>query len=210
MTITLGAIDNHPIVLRGIGAVLSEHDAGIRLLAVAESVEELLAGPGADAQVVLLDLVMSDQDSPEVNIARLVEHGARVLIYTSEERSVPVRRAMAAGASGLLLKIDPVEAIARAVREVLAGQLACSGPLAYILVSDPDIAAKLSPRQVEILRHVSEGLPYKSVARKLGISTATVREHLNRAVANYRDRGDDPGNSHGLVRRARQEGHLED
>lgn len=208
MTVTLGAIDNHPIVLHGIGAVLSDHAPDIVLLAIVGSVDELLAGPGADAQVVLLDLGMPEQDPPEVSIKRLVDHGSRVLIFTTEERPVPVRRAIAAGASGLLLKVDPVEAIARAVRDVLNGELACSGPLAHILVTDPDISGRLSRRQVEILQLVAEGAPYKSVAKRLGISIATVREHLNRAVATYRERGDDPGNTHGLVRRARADGHL--
>lgn len=209
MIITLAAVDNHPIVLHGIGAVLREREPDIALIAVAESVDELLAGPGADAQVVLLDLGMPEQDPPEVNIERLSAHGCRVLIYTSEERPVPVRRAIEAGAAGLLLKIDPVQTIARAVRDVAAGELACSGPLAFILVNDPDVSGRLSPRQVEILRLVSEGLPYKSVAKQLDISAATVREHLTRAVASYRSRGEDPGNTHGLVMRARAEGYLD-
>lgn len=211
-TIRVGvaAIDNHPIVLKGIGAALAEAAPDLELLAVAGSIEELLTGPGASASVVLLDLGMPRTGSVEDDIRALVGRGMVVLIFTSEERPVPVRRAITAGASGLLLKIDPVESIAEAIRGALSGSLACSGALAHALLTDEEMTARLSPRQVEILRSISEGLPYKTVASMMNISESTVREHLNRTVATYRNRGIDPGNSHGLVRRAREEGHLPD
>lgn len=207
-TIGVAAVDNHPIVLKGIGAALAETAPDITLLAVAPSVAEILAGPGADASVVLLDLGMPRQGSVRDDIEALVAHGMKVLIFTSEERPVPVRRAIAAGASGLLLKIDPIETIAESIRGTRDGTLVCSGALAHALLTDDEMMGKLSPRQVEILRAISEGLPYKSVARSMSITESTVREHLNRAVASYRQRGQDPGNSHGLVRLAREEGHF--
>lgn len=206
----VAAIDNHPIVLKGIGAALAESAPALELVAVAGSVRELLAGPGAQAAVVLLDLGMPREGSVEDDIHELVAHGMVVLIFTSEERPAPVRRAIAAGASGLLLKIDPVEAIAEAILGALDGEQVCSGALAHALLTDDELMVKLSPRQVEILRSISEGLPYKAVARTMHISESTVREHLNRAVATYRQRGLDPGNSHGLVTMARGEGHLPD
>jgi len=204
----VAAIDNHPIVLKGIGAALAEATPDLVLLAVADSVDDLLAGPGAGAAVVLLDLGMPREGTVEDDIQRLVDHGMVVLIFTSEERPAPVRRAIAAGASGLLLKIDPVESIAESILGALSGELVCSGALAHALLTDDDLMVRLSPRQVEILRSISEGLPYKSVAKSMHISESTVREHLNRAVATYRQRGLDPGNSHGLVTMARGEGHL--
>lgn len=206
----VAAIDNHPIVLKGIGAALAEEAPDLVLLAVAGSVDELLAGPGANASVVLLDLGMPRDGGVEDDIRQLVEHGMIVLIFTSEERPAPVRRAIAAGASGLLLKIDPVRSIAESIQGALAGELVCSGALAHALLTDDDLMVSLSPRQIDILRSISEGLPYKSVAKSMRISESTVREHLNRAVATYRQRGLDPGNSHGLVTMARGEGHLPD
>lgn len=206
--IRLAAIDNHPAILHGIAAVLTRTDPDIEVVAIASTVDEMLESATRPPQIVLLDLGMPDTDPPEVNIARLVETGAIVLIYTSEERPVPIRRAIAAGASGLLLKIDPIESIARTVRDAAEGRLACSGPLAHALLSDTETTGRLTPRQVEILEAISSGLPYRSIARQLQISESTVREHLNRAVASYRERGIDPGNSHGLVAQARREGHI--
>ncbi|MET1037806.1 MAG: response regulator transcription factor [Aeromicrobium sp.] len=208
-TIRIAAVDDQPIVLHGIGSVLEQPGIGIQLLAIATSVDELLAGPGADADVVLLDLNMARTDGAVRNTERLTARGIRVLLFTSEERPVPIRQAIAAGAQGLVLKIDPIPTIAQAIEDVFAGRTACSGTFAQALLDDTHAVARLSPRGVEILRAISEGLPYKTVARRLSIAEATVREHINRSVLAYRDLGIETGNSHGLVSRARQDGYLE-
>ena len=207
--IRVGAIDNHPAILHGVSAMLREVAPDIEVVAIASSVDELIADAPRLPDVVLLDLGMPRTDDPPTNIRRLVEAGTIVLIYTAEERPVPVRRAIEAGASGLLLKVDPVPAIAEAIRGAVAGEMAFSSTLAHALLADEDTST-LTERQVEILGAIAEGLPYRSVARRLAISESTVREHLNRAVAAYRARGIDPGNSHGLVHRARRDGHLDD
>jgi DNA-binding NarL/FixJ family response regulator len=207
--VRIAAVDDQPIVLHGVTSVLEQAASDIELVAVATSVDELLAGPGAAADVVLLDLHMPRTDGAASNVRRLTAHGTRVLLFTSEERPVPIRQAIAAGAQGLVLKIDPTPTIAQAVRDVFEGRTACSGPFAQALLDDGNAVARLSPRGVEILRAISEGLPYKAVARRLSIGEATVREHINRSVLAYRELGVETGNSHGLVSRARQDGYLD-
>ncbi len=198
------------MVLAGIGAALAETAPDCELVAVADSIESLLDGPGATADVVLLDLWMPREGTVAEDIRRLVQRGKAVLIFTSEERPVPVRQAIESGASGLILKIDPIESIAETIRGAFSGDVVCSGALAHALLDDESAMSRLTPRQVDILRGISEGLPYKSVAKSMNITESTVREHLNRAVAAYRQRGLDPGNSHGLVRMAREDGYLTD
>lgn len=208
--IRVGAIDNHPVVLEGVRAALARTATDIEVVAIAGTTSELLEGPGAAADVVLLDLGMPESDPAEDAVRRLTDAGMIVLIFTSEERPVPVRRAVEAGAVGLLLKVDPVETIAQAIRDAVDGRLACSGQLAAMLLTDAALGTRLSPRQIEILVAVSEGLPYRLVAKRLGVAEVTVREHLNRAAAAYRDNGVEPGNVHGLVSRARADGNLTD
>lgn len=229
--IRVGAIDNHPVVLAGVGAALAQAAPDMSLVAIAGSVDELLAkaaeatsgagghegpeGSGGSASaggldVVLLDMRIPDQPPAEESVARLVEKDYVVLLFTAEERPVPVRRAIAAGAAGLVLKVDPIETIAQAIRDAVAGELACSSQLAAMLLTDDAIGTRLSIRQIEILQAVSTGLPYRLVARDLGISEVTVREHLARAARSYRDGGVDTGNVHGLISQARADGHLDE
>lgn len=208
--IRVGAIDNHPVVLAGLGAALAEHAPDMVLVAIAGSVDELLSATPEGLDVVLLDLHIPDQPVAEESVAQLVASNVVVLLFTAEERPIPVRRAIQAGAAGLVLKVDPIATIAQTIRDAVAGELACSGQLAAMLLTDEGLGAHVSQRQIEILRAVSTGLPYRLVARDLGISEVTVREHLFRAAKAYRSGGIDPGNVHGLISRARADGHLDE
>ncbi|WP_156391737.1 MULTISPECIES: response regulator transcription factor [unclassified Nocardioides] len=208
--IRVGAIDNHPVVLAGVGAALAKHAPDMALVSIAGSVDELLENTPDGLDVVLLDLHIPDQPVAEESVAALVARDIVVLLFTAEERPMPVRRAIQAGAAGLVLKVDPIQTIAQAIRDGVAGELACSGQLAAMLLTDDGLGTRLSQRQIEILRAVSTGLPYRLVARDLGISEVTVREHLFRAARAYRSGGVDPGNVHGLISRARADGHLDE
>ena len=208
--IRVGAIDNHPIVLAGVGAALAESAPDMQLVAIAGSADELLAKAAAGLDVVLLDMRIPGQPAADETVAQLVAHDLVVLLFTAEERPVPVRRAIEAGAAGLVLKVDPITTIAQAIRDAVAGELACSGRLAAMLLTDDALGTRLSQRQIEILQAVSTGLPYRLVARDLGIGEATVREHLARAARAYRLGGVDTGNVHGLISQARADGHLEE
>ena len=67
----------------------------------------------------------------------------------------------------------------------------------------------LTPRP-SVLRGVAHGRLDKCIAFELGISEVTVREHLSRAARAYREGGVDIGNVHGLISRARADGHLDE
>ncbi len=207
--IRVGAIDNHPVVLLGLGAAFAASAPDLRLVAIAGSAEELIAQVSEGLDVVLLDMRLPGQPPAEETVATLVARGLIVLLFTAEDRPVPVRRAIDAGAAGLVLKEDAPESIAQSIRDAVAGDLPASSQLASALVSDDEVGARLSARQIEILRAVSAGLPYRMVARELGIGEVTVREHLARAAKAYREGGIETGNVHGLISRARADGHLD-
>jgi DNA-binding NarL/FixJ family response regulator len=206
--IQVAAIDDHPIVLRGIQAVLADSDPDIELVAVVSSIADLLDGPGRDALVVLLDLGRPDARPPGDEVRQLVAEGLKVLVFTGEDRPVPIAAAIQAGASGLVLKADPEDVLAQAVRDAVAGDLVFSGPVANALVTQRDLIVQLSARQIEILELVADGVPRRSIARKLAISENTIAEHLKRIVASYRAQGVDLGNAHSIVRRVQRDGHL--
>lgn len=206
--ITVAAIDDHPVVLRGVQALLAASDPDLELVAIVGSVAELLDGPGADAQVVLLDLGRPDARPPDVEVSALVSETRKVLVFTGEDRPVPIAAAIQAGASGLVLKADPEDVLARAIRRAVAGEVVCSGPVANALVQQSDLVLTLSARQVEILELIASGVPRRSIARRLAISENTVGEYLKRIVTSYREQGVELGNAHSIVHRAQRDGYL--
>jgi DNA-binding NarL/FixJ family response regulator len=207
MTIRVATIDNHEIVRDGIASKLASAGTGLEIVASTATVEEYV-GLGVRADVVLLDLMLEDGWSSPW-IPDLVRTGARVLVYTTEERPVPLRRAVELGASGVLLKSDPSATVVGAVHDAVAGDFCCSGPTAHALLTDESTVADLSPRQVEILRALDEGLDYRHVAAAVGCSETTVKEQLRRTRDKFRRLGIDPGNSHHLTRLAEQQGHID-
>jgi two-component system response regulator DesR len=104
----------------------------------------------------------------------------RVLIVTTFGRPGYVRKAMAAGASGFVVKDTPARQLADAVRRVHAG----------LRVVDPTLAAEsltygdspLTGRETEVLRAAVEGATAQDVARALHLSEGTVRNHLSSAI----------------------------
>lgn len=150
----------------------------------------------------------SRSTSRPTRIAELTACDAIVLVYTTEERPVPLRRAVEAGASGVLLEADPLEAVVAAVRASVAGEFVCSGPLAHALLADTSRVAELSERQVQVLEALDEGLGYRAAGRSLGISEGVVKTHLARIREKYRYSGVEPGNSHHLTRLAFDDGYL--
>lgn len=207
MTIRVATIDNHEIVRDGVTARLVAQGPEIEIVASTASVEEFCRLE-IRADVVLLDLVLESGPSFEW-IPVLVESGARVLLYTTEERPVPLRRAVQLGVSGVLLKSHPPATMVAAVRSAMAGEFCCSGPTAHALLTDDTTVADLSDRQVQILRALDEGLDYRQTATLLGVSEASVRTHLQRIRDKFRKLGIEPGNAHHLTRLATQQGHID-
>ncbi|HYM97661.1 MAG TPA: response regulator transcription factor, partial [Candidatus Sulfotelmatobacter sp.] len=114
----------------------------------------------------------------------------RVLILTTFGRPGLMRRAMAAGAAGFMLKDARAEELAVAIRRTAAGER----------VVDPQLAAQaltegqspLSTREAEVLELSSDGSSVIEVAERLHLSEGTVRNHLSAAIQklNARNRAD--------------------
>ncbi len=210
--IRVAVIDDHQVVHMGI-ASLPEVDKDLAFVTAVKTVEEFHTA-GVQVDVVLLDLRLDDSDPASVDgtleaIPTLIETGATVLLYTSEQRPVPLRRAVAAGVAGVLLKSDPVETIADGIREATDGNFYCSGTLAHALLTDDLAVAALSERQVDILRALADGHDYRGAARLLQITESALKTYLARARNGFKSIGIEPGNAMDLVRLAKRQGHLD-
>ena len=169
MTLHLVVVDDHPIVRDGLAGIFAlEED--IDVVGQAGSGPEAVAVVAErDPDLVLMDLRMPGGDGFAA-IKQLRERGGRprVLVLTTYDTERDIRRAMAAGADGYLLKDLPRDQLVAAVRELMNGS-----PRTHI---DAPHGSQLSltDRETDVLALVADGLTNRAVARKLGISEATV------------------------------------
>jgi two-component system response regulator DesR len=106
--------------------------------------------------------------------------GCHVLMVTTFGRPGYLRRAMASGASGFMLKDAPAKELAIAIRRTAAGERVLDPQLAAQALSDGD--SPLSQRESEVLISAADGASIADVARRLFLSEGTVRNHLSSAI----------------------------
>ena len=145
---------------------------------------ETAIGLAADLHpdVVLMDLSMPAMDGIRAIAGILaVRPGTHIVVLTSFSEQGRILDALHAGAEGYLLKHAEPETILSGIREVVAGGSPLDPKAARVLLTsrrEPRTALSLTDREREVLRLVGEGLPNKSIARRLGITERTVKAHL--------------------------------
>ncbi|MEB0287397.1 MULTISPECIES: response regulator transcription factor [Cryobacterium] len=175
--------DDHPIVRGGIALLLG--GAGdIEVVGQAGNGEEAVALAAAlNPDLVLMDLRMPLLDGVAATaLIVAANERTRVLVLTTYESDDQILAAIAAGASGYLLKAAPQAEIIEGVRSVARGQTALAPSIAAMLVhrvrTDAAPAPRLSARELDVLRLVSAGESNPQIGRSLFISEATVKTHL--------------------------------
>jgi two-component system, NarL family, nitrate/nitrite response regulator NarL len=183
--LTVLVVDDHPVVHRGMSALLAGVDWVGRTV-IAQSVAEALAqGTTHRPDLAVVDLRLPDGNGVEVvrQLGRIVP-GCRALVLTMDAEPGTVRRAMEAGAAGYLLKDCEPELILDALSTLRHGGLVL-GARALTALSKPDDASlpapfdRLTPREVTLAALVGAGLGNHAVATRLGVSEKTVRNQLS-------------------------------
>lgn len=149
----------------------------------------------ADADVILMDIRMPDMDGIEATAAITADPrlaNVRVLILTTFETDDLVLAALRAGATGFLGKGTEPEQLLHAIRTVAAGEALLSPAATTSLIARvvaqpaPRIAGPLpgdlTDRELEITTLVGRGLSNLEIAKRLVISPATAKTHVNRAM----------------------------
>ena len=163
---------------------------GFRCVSVYSSAEEALANlPKEKPDVVLMDINLGGMSGIEC-VRRLKPQmpETQVVMLTVFEDTGKIFSAIAAGASGYLLKRLAPSKLLEAIREVHEGGSPMSAPIArkVLLSLQPvpaapgDETTALSPREREVLDGLAEGQAYKQIADKLGVSIHTVRNYIRR------------------------------
>ncbi|TCO26307.1 DNA-binding NarL/FixJ family response regulator [Kribbella steppae] len=170
---------------------------GIDVVAAASDGEEavrLVAEHNPD--VLLVDLRMPHCDGVEATRRVRADHpDTEVVVLTTYSDDDSVLSALRAGARGYLTKDADAESIGRALQAAAAGQSIMDAEVQRRLVeasAKPVDAAPagLTPREIEVLRLIADGLSNTEIARRLVVSEATVKTHINHlfAKADLRDR----------------------
>jgi two-component system response regulator DesR len=167
-------------VLGALAALLSlEEDIDV-VAQASDGTEALAMALAHQPDVLVTDVEMPGMSGLDVALQLQAQGRTKVIVLTNFARAGYLRRALEAGVSGYVLKAQPADELAEAVRRVHRG----------LRVIDPQLAAEswsggadpLTPRQREILRMTTEGASTAAIAARLGIAAGTVRNYLSEAI----------------------------
>ena len=184
-------VDDHAVVRRGLVAFLDgepdldlvgDADGGTHALELLAR----LATEGRLPDVVLMDLQMAAPDGIAVTReVRARYRDVEVVALTSFGEEQRVHAALEAGATGYLLKDAEADEVAAAVRAAHRGELQLDPAIARRLMQQlratpsDEPAARMTARELEVLRLIGAGKANKEIATELGISERTARTHVS-------------------------------
>ena len=181
MTVRIMIAEDQTMVRQALVALL-ELEPDIEVVAQAADGEEALAMAAKHSpDVAVLDIEMPRRSGIEV-ASQLTStgFGGRIVIVTTFDRPGYLRAAMAAGASGFLLKDAPAAALAAAIRQVAAGERVVDPSLAAAALAQGD--SPLTERETEVLAASAGHDAIAELAGRLHLSPGTVRNHLSAAI----------------------------
>jgi len=169
-------------LVRGAMAALLDMEPDLSVVAEVGRGDEVVAAARQHrVDVALLDVEMPGMDG--VAAARELHRAlpdCRVLMVTTFGRAGYLRQAMAAGASGFIVKDTPARQLADAVRRVHEGLRVVDPALAAQSLAQGD--SPLTEREADVLRSARDGGTVADIARDLHLSEGTVRNHLSSAI----------------------------
>ena len=173
--------EDQGMVLGALAALL-EIEGDIQVIAQAHNGREALdAVVKHRPEVLITDIEMPEMTGLEVAAEIQRQRSAtRVVILTTFARAGYLRRALEAGASGYLLKDNPADRLADAVRRVQRGLRVVDPELAAEAWTEPD---PLTDRERQVLRMAGDGVSSAEIAQQLALSEGTVRNYLSEAIS---------------------------
>ena len=180
--ITVLLADDHALVRRGFRRLL-EDDPEIEVVGEASNGEDAVAQVAAlRPRVVVMDSAMPGMSG--IAATRTIvegDSGAMVLMLSMHSEETLVRQALAAGARGYVLKSALDLDLAAAVKKVHSGELVIDPAV----MREPALGEernRLTPREVEVLQLICDGLSNREIAARLGLSANTVAVHRSRIM----------------------------
>lgn len=170
-------------------AMLLETAGDFRCHSVHATAEDALRElPKSPPDIVLMDINLPGMSGIDC-VAELAAQlpAVRIVMLTAFENSADIFASLSAGAYGYLLKSTEPTQLLESIREVAAGGSPISGSVARRIVEwfrgrlkVTNQVESLSPRELEVLKLLSTGCPYKQIADEMGVTLGTVRSYIQR------------------------------
>ncbi|TND10597.1 MAG: LuxR family transcriptional regulator [Bacteroidetes bacterium] len=178
--------DDHRLMAEGLALVFNEANGFFVCGTAANGVEAVALFNKLRPDIVLMDIDMPQMNGIEATSAIIkTDPDQKILLLTMHDQRSLLRKALDAGASGVVLKIAGSEELLKAVHEILAGgryiseeaRAALDGKSDSGIKTDEEPAEQLTSREIEIIRLIAEGLTNTEIGEKLFISPRTVDTH---------------------------------
>jgi len=188
MPIRLIVADDHPLVLDGVENLFRLEEDFQLLARCTDGIETLKAVRQHRPDVVILDIRMPGKDGLTIAREMLAEKlPTRVVLLTAELEDDQLLEAIRSGVRGIVLKEMAPQLLVQCVRKVHAGEQWLDRRSTMVNLEKMlrreaaarEIATLITPREINILKMVAQGLKNKEIASSLFISEGTVKVHLH-------------------------------
>ena len=175
--------DDHAMVRMGLASLLGT-ETDIEVVGEADDGEVAVRKAlTLKPDVVVMDLMMPKKDGAMATAEiRELMPDTKILLLTSFGTADGVAHALAAGATGALMKNADFSELVASIRTVASGGRAISPEIEHFIEEDPPVQ-KLTPRQMDILASVVRGLTNDDIARQFSIQRSSVKDHLTAIFA---------------------------
>ena len=180
--ISIFIADDHPMIRTGLAAMIAGEDDLLQVGEAANGLEAVQLIPALQPDVVLMDLMMPKLEGIAA-IAQLHPRlpATRFLILTSLVEPAEIRRAIAAGAAGYLLKNASWQELVSVIRSTHAGRRVMAPEATDAMIAAAQQrppGGDLTPRERELLALMTKGLANQQIATALGLALPTVKFHI--------------------------------
>jgi DNA-binding NarL/FixJ family response regulator len=177
-SIRVFSVDDHPLLREGIAAIINNQPDMTVIAQSANGQDAIQQFRKHQPDVTLMDLRLPDMSGIDVLAGIRSEFPeARIIILTTFEGDVEIKRALEAGARGYVLKSMPPKELVEVIRQVHAGKKRIPPELAAELAEHMS-DEPLTTREVEVLGQIAGGNRNRDIAEQLFISEETVKVHI--------------------------------
>jgi DNA-binding NarL/FixJ family response regulator len=172
------SVDDHPLLREGIATIINNQPDMLLVAQASSGTEAIQKFREHQPDITLMDLRMPDLSGIDAMIAIRTEFAeARIIMLTTFEGDVEIQRALEAGARGYMLKSMPPRDLVEVIRQVHAGKKRIPTEVAAHL-AEHFSDESLTPREIDVLRHVAGGNRNRDIGERLFISEETVKVHI--------------------------------